>query len=192
MNAYIQRTQCEACKEARRCHQRVLHEDEEVPSEIHHEPFSSAPAVYSYNVPRQRYFATHLRAREFAKQTKRQLTWCYAKDVPLHRDDRELTPEALDAKRCSWLGRHDQDTGHLSSIFPLVEGLPIRLSESIDRDYQLFRSRRGFLYGWVPHSECNVEDVDGEFLMDRLLVCIYGRFPGAEWRIGDLPRVSIH
>ena len=42
MKAYIQRTQCEACKEARRCRQRVLHADEEVPTEIHQEPMHSA------------------------------------------------------------------------------------------------------------------------------------------------------
>ena len=71
---------------------------------IHKVMFSRAPALYSFNVPK--YFAILLRAREFAKQQNVQLTWCYARDIPLHPGDRDLKKEALDQKRIAWLQRH--------------------------------------------------------------------------------------
>eukprot|EP00959_Pyramimonas_sp_CCMP1952_P085534 1789493-Pyramimonas_sp.AAC.1 len=57
-------------------------------------PFSGAPALYTFNVPG--YLATNLRAREFAKQKNVQLSWCYARDAPLHPGDRDLPKEKLD------------------------------------------------------------------------------------------------
>ena len=84
----------------------------------------SAPAIYNYNVPKYR--AVHLRSREFAKRHNRQLSWCFARDVPLFQDDRELPEKQLHAKRCKWLDRHDQETSHLTSVLPCVVGLPVR------------------------------------------------------------------
>ena len=93
-----------------------------------------------------RYFSTNLRAREFAKQNNVQLTWAYAKDVPLHPEDRELKQEALLEKLFAWLRRHDQETSHLASIYALAVGLPIRLTENVDRSRELYRGRKGFIF----------------------------------------------
>ena len=41
--------------------------------------------------------------------------WTIAQDTPLHRDDRELPCEQLDAKRRKWLELHDQETAHVVS-----------------------------------------------------------------------------
>ena len=65
--------ECEVCKKTRRERTRVI------PlgcaeAALHREPFTRAPAVFSCNVPK--YFAVLLRAREFAKQTGRKLSWC--------------------------------------------------------------------------------------------------------------------
>ena len=98
---------------------------------------SKAPALYSFNVPK--YFAILLRAREFAKQQRVQLTWCYARDTPMHPGDRELKPDALNEKRASWLRRHDQDTCNLTSLLPLAVGMPVRLTMNVDRERQLYR-----------------------------------------------------
>ena len=132
---------------------------------------------------------TQLRAREFGKSQNLQVTWTYAKDVPLHRDDRELSTEALHRKLLMWLERHDQDTNHLASVLPLIVGLPIRLTDRIDnrRDLMLYRGRRGRIYGWTPHPESTVEEVEGDLLMDRLPLVIYIKFDNASWKIGDLP-----
>ena len=76
-------------------------------------------------------------AREFAKQQNIQLTWCYARDTPMHPDDRELKTKSLDDKRVSWLQRHDQDTCNITSLLPLVVGMPVRLTDHVDRRRQL-------------------------------------------------------
>ena len=149
----------------------------EVPEEVRRSPFSGAPALYSFNVPR--YFSTNLRAREFAKQENVQMTWCYATDVPLHPGDRELKTDALNEKRFAWLRRHDQDTGHIPSIYALAVGMPVRLTENVDRARQLFRGRKGFFHGWTLAPGCIPEEFEGEFILDRLPVVLYMRFPEA-------------
>ena len=98
-----------------------------------------------------------------------------------------MKAEALQEKLFSWLRRHDQQTCRLPSILPLAAGVPIRLTESVDRGEQLYRGRRGFIYGWaLAHSRAPV-DVDGEPLWDHLPVIICLIFPEAKWTIGKLP-----
>ena len=126
---------CENCKTERLRRQKVLTGMTTMPVSLQKPPFSSAPALYSFNVPR--YFCTNVRAREFCKQSNVQLSWCYAKDIPLHPGDRELKAEALQNKLLAWLRRHDQETSHLPSIYPLAVGMPIRLTENVDRNRQL-------------------------------------------------------
>ena len=185
--AYIEKSErsCKHCTQERKRRKRVLSNLEEIPEALKKPPYSSAPALYSFNVPR--YFSIQLRAREFAKQNNVQLSWCYAKDVPLHQGDRDLNAEALPEKRFSWQRRHAQETCHLTSILPLAVGMPIRLTESVDRERQMYRGRRGFIYGWTMANNCIPVDVDGGFLLGHLPNVIYIHFPEAAWRIGKLP-----
>ena len=90
----IQQTEesCLQCSHERHRRHRVLNGKSTDNHDFHTEPYSSAPALYSFNVPR--YFSTNLRAREFAKQNNVQLSWCYAKDIPLHPGDR-LTSQTV-------------------------------------------------------------------------------------------------
>ena len=85
--------------------------------------------------------------------------------------------EKLFHKLAGWLCRHDQDTCHLPSILPLAVGMPVRLSDTVDRTRKMYRGRRGFIYGWTLHPACIPEDVDGEWLLDRLPLVIYVLFP---------------
>ena len=82
--------------------------------------------------------ARTLLAREFAKENNVQLCWCYARDVSLQSGDRDLPLEALQVKLTAWLSRHDQETSHLTSILPLAVGMPIRLTENVDRERQMY------------------------------------------------------
>ena len=134
-----------------------------------------------------RYFSTNLRAREFAKQNNVQLTWAYAKDVPLHPEDRELKQEALLEKLFTWLRRHDQETSHLASIYALAVGLPIRLTENVDRSRELYRGRKGFIFGWTMAHGSIAEPINDEFLLSHLPSVIYLHFPDATWQVGTLP-----
>ena len=94
-------------------------------------PFDSAPALYAYN-GHTRYFTLLLRARQFAQANKVSLSWCYARDIPLHRDDRDLAPEQLHDKLCRWMERHDQHTSHIASQVPLAKNLPVLLADSVN------------------------------------------------------------
>ena len=71
MTKVIQESECKACQKERLRKCRVLPTSGSTPEELKTPPFSTAAAIYSFNVPR--YFAIHLRAREFAKQSKRLL-----------------------------------------------------------------------------------------------------------------------
>ena len=183
-------SECEECAKAREERRRVLRLGQDNYPEIKQKPFVDAPAVFACNVPK--YFAVLLRAREYAKQNGLQLSWCIARDMPLFRDDRDLPEEKLHKKRCKWLEKHDQQTNHLSSLFPLVMGLPVRLTDSIDRLRKLFRGRRGYIVGWAPHPNETKEDVDGEFLLSHQPQAIYIKFPGASWRISEDLDVGVY
>ena len=158
--------------------------------ELKQPPFDVAPALYAYNVPR--YYTILLRAREYAKANNLQLSWCLARDIPLHRDDRDLPPEQLDAKRCRWLGQHDQNTSHIASQTALAKGLPFRLTDAVDRGRGLFRGRRGIMVGWAPHPEEERIDVDGEWFLTKMPFVIYGHFPGATWTVHEDLGVGVY
>ncbi len=129
-----------------------------------------------------------LRARDFATARGQRLHWCVARDIPLHRDDRDLPAAELDAKRSKWLLRPDQNTAHVASSVPLVKGLPVRLTDCINRRRFLFRGRRGYIHGWAPHPLEERQVVDDVVFLSRLPQTIYVHFPGATWQIEDLPQ----
>ena len=90
--------ECDACAARRKqCH-RVLPHGPVNDVGLQEEPFASAPAIYTYNLPK--YYAMHLRAREFARVHKQTLSWIIARDVPLFSEDRALDPPKLRAKLC--------------------------------------------------------------------------------------------
>lgn len=175
--------ECSVCKETRLQRKRVL-DLAALPTErLSKPPFDRAPALYSYNVPR--YYTLLQRSRAFAKSNSMRLSWSFAKDTPMHREDRDLTPEQLDEKRKRWLHLHDQHTSHIASHVPLVKGLPVRLTDSVDRSRALFRGRRGVIVGWVSHAMEESVEVDGEYLLSKQPQAIYIHFPGATWKIHE-------
>ena len=101
-----------------------------------------------------------------------QLTWCYATDVPLYPGDRELADSALQAKLLPWLRRHDQETCHLPSIYPFAVGMPIRLTENVDRGQQLLRGHKGVIHGWALSPGSVPIDIGGELMLDHLQAVI--------------------
>ena len=177
--------ECAECHTQISKRHRVLTETQKVPADLHKSPFSGAPALYTFNVPR--YFATNLRAREYAKQKNRQISWCYARDVPMHAGDRDLPKDKLDAKLFSWLRRHDQETGNIPSIYPLVVGMPVQLTDNVDRLRQLYRKRKGVIWGCTLAPGCIPQEIEGEFILNALPIVIYIHFEEAKWRIGSLP-----
>ena len=164
-------TECGQCSDARALRRRVMRNGDELRPELTKDPFDTAPALYAYNIPR--YYTMLVRAREFAKRRQLHLSWTVAYDIPLHHDDRELSSELLHAKRCRWLQSHDQYTSHITSLLPLVVGLPIRLTENIDRKRSLFRGRRGFIVNWAVHPDGSAQCVNEEWILDKSPPAVY-------------------
>ena len=108
--------------------------------------------------------------------------------MPLHPGDRDLPKEKLEDKLFSWLRRHGQETSHISSIYPLAQGMPVRLTENVDREKQLYRGRKGTIYGWALDPDCGKHEIEGEWVLERLPLVIYVQFAGAKWKVHkDLP-----
>ena len=93
------------------------------------------------------------RAEYFAGDRARLLNWLKAHDTPLHRDDLALDKEKLDEKRKRWLSRHDQETSGILGLLPLVKGLPVRLTATINKQLKLTKHRRGVVVGWTLHAD---------------------------------------
>ena len=66
-----------------------------------------------------------------------------AKDVPSAHTLRERPDAVLQKKQ--WLMRHDRECGDLYGMLPLIEGMPVMLTDHVDRnpDKMLLRGRIG-------------------------------------------------
>ena len=176
-------SECVSCQCKRLARNRIFsssthHHDS---SHIQEKPWDTAPALYARNIPR--YYALLQRARMFARINREKLHWTVAQDTPLNREDRELPPDQLDAKRRQWQKLHDQATGHVVGQVPLAVGLPMRLTATVDHERQLFRGRRCRIVGWAPHPKEERLDVDGEWLLTKMPQIIYLHFEDARWTI---------
>ena len=143
--------ECATCRNTRHQRKRVLEQEMLDSDTLHQSPFDAAPALYAKNAPR--YHTIMLRASEYARVNNIALHWCWAQDIPLQREDRDLALEKLNEKRRRWLEHHDQETCHISSVVPLAHKLPVRITDCIDRKKSLYRGRRGYIVAWAPHEE---------------------------------------
>lgn len=173
--------ECEACATERRRRCRVMPPGAEVARSFQEKPFDEAPVLHAFNVPR--YHALLLRAKAFAISRKECLTWSFAADQPLWEDAHCWSAETLYSKRLGWLRMHDQKTSHLSSAVALARGMPIRLTETINRKLKLFRGRRGRVvdWHWLPKTEFH--STSEGLIASELPRCVYVWFPGATWQI---------
>ena len=161
--------ECEVCQEARLARARVVVENPD--PRLQRPPFDAAPYVHPHNVPK--YYALQLRALEFAKQRGLCVNWVMAHDKPLHRDDQALSKEALDKKRRHWLGHHDQQTAGIMGLLPLVRGLPVRLTDTVNRGLKLVRHRQCTVVGWTLHPDEASAMINGERQLRYQPLCIY-------------------
>ena len=60
-----------------------------------------------------------------------------------------LDRSALNAKRKRWLEFHDQKTGGIMGLLPLIKGLPVRLTDHIDRNLGLYKQTKCKIHGWT-------------------------------------------
>ena len=71
-------------------------------------------------------------------------------------------------------------------------GLPVRLTESVDRRRGIFRNPRGVIVGWAPDPAEEKEEVDGDHVLSHMPLCTYVYFPGATWEIHEDLDVGVY
>ena len=118
------------------------------PADLRHQTprFAGAPFVHPFNAAK--YVVSQQRAIRFAQTHRRILLWVVAHDKPKTAEDAALKGSALQARRERWLRLHDKQTAGIMGLFPCVRDLPVRFTETVDREKGIFKNSRGVLKGW--------------------------------------------
>ena len=128
--------------------------------------FVEAPAIFPNND--LKYDCNKRRGEVWAAQAEQALTYVIAKDTPTAEALRER-PD-LPACKFEWIQRHDRESGDLYGIVPLARGMPVTLTDHIDRsqEKQLLRGRVGKIHSWVVAEGEKSEFVDGVRILNQM------------------------
>ena len=151
------------------------------------EHFLNHPFVHGLNAAK--YIAANLRAKWVANTRKHKLLWIIAQDTPLF----HVEAAELQARHENWLQRHDQSTGGVVGILPLLQNMPIRVTQTLSdlKAFGLFKNTRGILWNWTLH-DADQEAVGAaagqDIVLQRLPRALYVKVEGAKWQQHpDLP-----
>ena len=147
----LKQQECEACQAERLRRCRVLLSIPEGEGPHTSPKFAAAPYVHPFNLPKYQAQISH--AVLFAKAHPRKVFWVVAQDEP--RDSSVFRNNAeMQARQREWLRKHDKQTAGLLGVLPLVKGMPVRLTETCNRDVGAFKHATGTLVGWcLPSAE---------------------------------------
>ena len=81
-----------------------------------------------------------------------------------------------------WLQYHDKDTEGLPGALPLALGMPVALTEHLDRsdDKRLLKGSKGYVHSWVWHHN------------DRIPTVVYVKFDNATWRLDGIDEDGVY
>ena len=182
---------CQICAQSRKERQRVAADAQDKrftdPDDTR---FVDAPAIFPNNDIK--YDVNKQRARQYAASHKLGTTWTQAKDKPLPQTLQEKPDLVL--QKLSWLSRHDRECGDLYGMVPLIQGLPVALTDHLDRnpDKQLLRGKLGKIHSWkTAATEDSVWESDVRILHQPPEV-VYVEFPGCDWQIQGAPGPGIY
>ena len=190
---YIATKECKKCKEDRAS--RALVATSEHDFRFKAEQFAQCPAIFANND--LKYEANKLRATLFAATVQEPITYCPAKDV--------ATPEALrerpdlPAQKLSWLQRHDRECGDLYGIVTLIKGMPVALTDHIDRslEKQLLRGKVGVVHSWILDDKEQSKFVDGVRILTKLPKLVIVKFKNSDgsevpWQLSGMPEKGLY
>ena len=147
--------------------------------------FLHAPFIHGLNAAK--YVAALLRARWVAAEQNQLLLWAVAQDTPLFHTDPDTDAHELRRRKENWLQRHDQSTGGIMGLLPLLPNMPVRITQTLPelKPFGLFKNTRGQLYNWTLHPE-DVAAIqtcsDSDWVLRHLPTCIFVAIPGATWQ----------
>ena len=95
-----------------------------------------------------------------------------------------------------WLSLHHQKCGGLFGVVPLVRGMPVHLTQHVDRsDKALLKQRVGTLVGWDLHDEEETPPTAQDHHLSYMPKCVYVQFydedvqgnkTPCKWTVGSL------
>jgi hypothetical protein len=172
-----QQQECRTCKEHRQKRQRVL--TASAKKHLRQNPAAEVPVIVANNDVKAD--LNKRRARYWARLRRKGICWVYARDTASV-DALAAEPDLLHKKR-EWLKRHDRECGNLCSMLPLVAGMPVTLTDHIDRNPQknLLRGRRGYIHSWVYAEDEATRPTHGHAMLQRMPKVIYVQFKDAKW-----------
>jgi hypothetical protein len=132
------------------------------------------------------------RAQKYANEMNAAVTFAQAKDTPSLEALREKP--GLVAEKLSWLQRHDRESGDLYGMLPLVHGMPMSLTDHIDRNpkKQLLRGKIGYLHSWVVQSSDCSEFSEGVRILEKLPKVVFMKYDDAEWTLPGLSEKGLY
>ncbi len=179
---------CQICSKSRQDRSRVAQDATD--ARFYEEKFVDAPAIFPNNDIK--YDVNKQRARQYAATHKLGITWVTAKDKPLPKTLQERPDLVL--QKVAWLSRHDRECGDLYGMFPLMAGLPVALTDHLDRNpqKQLLRGKLGVIHSWkCSATEDSVWEEDVRILHEFPDV-VYVKFPNCTWHIEGTPEQGIY
>ena len=102
--------------------------------------------------------------------------YCIAQDKPSAQALRER-PD-LPERKLEFLSRHDRESGDLYGILPLMKGMPVAMTDHIDRsnDKRILRGRVGHVHSWVLDKEETSCFENGKRILQTLPRVIFVKF----------------
>ena len=179
---------CRICSDARQRRKRVA--TDAADARFTDTKFVDAPAIFPNNDIK--YDVNKQRARQYAAAHSLGVTWVQAQDKPLPKTLQERPDLVL--QKFAWLSRHDRECGDLYGMFPLIEGLPVALTDHLDRnpDKQLLRGKIGKIHSWkVAATEESVWE-DNVRILHELPEVVYVKYEGCAWHIDGTPEPGIY
>ena len=179
---------CRVCADSRQQRQRVANDAADV--RFTENKFVDAPAIFPNNDIK--YDVNKQRARQYAAAHGLGVTWVQAQDKPLPKTLQERPDVVL--QKMAWLSRHDRECGDLYGMFPLIEGMPVALTDHLDRnpEKQLLRGKIGKIHSWkVAATEESVWENDVRILHEAPEV-VFVKYEGCKWQIEGTPEPGIY
>ena len=189
----IQDGECDECTQERARRRRVLSGPGD--PRLESAEFRHAYAIVPNN-DLQNEICKHATAR-WARDHGQPILWTAAIDTMapsncfMNHDD-----DAKRARKVTWLQQHHQKAGGLYGMVPLVRGMPVHLTQHVDRsDKALLKQRVGTLVGWELHEEENAPPHDRDHRLQYQPTCVYVQFydydaqgnaTPCKWVVGEL------
>ena len=176
----IKNSECLVCQKERLSKCRVVSKA----AQFKEARFLATPAIFANNDVK--YDHNKKRAQKFANDTNAAVTYVKAVDTPSLDALREKP--GLVADKLTWLQRHDRETGDLYGMLPLVHGMPVALTDHIDRnpEKQLLRGKIGHVHSWVVKAEDTSEFSNGVRILDKLPKAVFVKFANVAWTLPGL------